>query len=392
MTRSQHRWQHRRIGIDYTSAVCQRAGIGRYTRGLIGALAEVDPAREYVLFMARPKARLAMRRDWPANFSLRTVPLSDRHLAIVWQRLRLPLPIELVTGRIELFHSPDFVLPPVWCARTVLTVHDLSFLRLPECSSPPLLAYLMDAVPRSIARADALLADSESTRRDLIELLHVPEDRIFVIYAGVDEHFRPEREPADAARRKQYGLERPYILGVGTLQPRKNFSGLIRAFHCLIEEHNVPHDLVIAGGKGWLYDDLFATVAELGLEERVRVLGFVPDDDLPALYRGADVFAFPSLYEGFGIPVLEAMGCGTPVVTSNVSSLPEVAGDAALQVPPDDLDGLADALWRSISDSALREAQRARGFQQVARFTWRRAAEDLIGVYARVAPSHGGPQ
>jgi glycosyltransferase involved in cell wall biosynthesis len=386
------RCKHRRIGIDYTSAVWQRAGIGRYTRGLIGALAEVDRAREYVLFMAKPKARPAMRRDWPANFSLRTVPLSDRHMAIVWQRLRLPLPVELVTGRIDLFHSPDFVLPPVWRARTALTVHDLSFLRLPECSSPPLLAYLMDAVPRSVARADVLLADSESTRRDLIELLRVPEDRVFVIYAGVEERFRPEPGCDDLARRERHGLERPYILGVGTLQPRKNFGGLIRAFHRLVEERDVPHDLVIAGGKGWLYDDLFATIAALRLEGRVHVLGFVDDDDLPALYRGADVFAFPSLYEGFGIPVLEAMGCGTPVVTSNVSSLPEVAGGAALQVPPDDLDGLADALWRSISDTALREAHRARGFQRVARFTWRRAAEDLIGVYARVAPPHGGLQ
>ena len=376
-----------RIGIDYTSAVRQHAGIGRYTRGLIGALAEVDRTREYVLFSAGPDAR---RCAWPDNFSLRSVPLSDRHMAILWQRLRLPLPVELVTGRIDLFHSPDFVLPPVWRARTALTVHDLSFLRLPECSSPPLLAYLMGAVPRSVARADVLLADSESTRRDLIELLRVPEDRVFVVYAGVEGRFRPEPDPDDSARRERHGLERPYILGVGTLQPRKNFGRLVHAFHRLVQEHGAPHDLVIAGGKGWLYDDVFAAIAELGIEQRVRVLGFVDDNDLPALYRGADVFAFPSLYEGFGIPVLEAMGCGTPVVTSNVSSLPEVAGDAALQVPPDDVDALADALWRSISNTALREAHRTRGFEQVARFTWRRAAEDLIGVYARVIPSHGG--
>jgi len=395
MTRCRHRRKHGRIGIDYTSAVRQHAGIGRYTRGLIGALAEVDHVRQYVLFMAKPKAwpgAEGQRRAWPANFTLRTVPFTDRQMAIVWQRLRLPLPVELVTGRLDLFHSPDFVLPPVRRARTVLTVHDLSFLRLPECSSPSLLAYLMDAVPRSVARADVLLADSESTRRDLIELLHVPEDRVFVLYAGVEERFRPEAEARDARTRERHGLARPYILGVGTLQPRKNYGALIRAFHRLVEEHDLPHDLVIVGSKGWLYDDVFATIAELGLAERVRLLGLVDDDDLPALYRGADVFAFPSLYEGFGIPVLEAMGCGTPVVTSNVSSLPEVAGDAALQVPPDDVDALADAMWRSISDTALREALRIRGFRQAARFTWKRAAEELIGVYERVAPSHGGLQ
>jgi glycosyltransferase involved in cell wall biosynthesis len=250
----------------------------------------------------------------------------------------------------------------------------------------------MGSVPRSIARADVLLADSESTRRDLIELLRVPEDRVFVVYAGVEARFRPEPDPDDAARRQRYALERPYILSVGTLQPRKNYRRLIQAFHRLAQEYGVSHDLVIAGGKGWLYDDVYATIDALRLEGRVRVLGFVDDDDLPALYRGADAFAFPSLYEGFGIPVLEAMGCGTPVVTSNVSSLPEVAGDAALQVPPDDVDALADALWRSISDTALRQVHRTRGFEQVARFTWRRAAEDLLGVYARIAPTHGGLQ
>ncbi|HHX43365.1 MAG TPA: glycosyltransferase family 4 protein [Chloroflexi bacterium] len=388
MTRHRH-GARGRIGIDYTAAVQQRAGIGRYTRGLIGALAELDREREYVLFSAGVEAE---PRTWPDNFARRALPLSDRHMAIVWQRLRVPLPVELVTGRIDLFHSPDFVLPPVWRARTVLTVHDLSFLRHPECSSPPLLAYLMRAVPHSVARADILIADSESTRRDLIELLHVPEDRVFVVYAGVEERFRPEPSPEDALRRKRWGLERPYILSVGTLQPRKNFCRLIHAFHRLAQAHGAPHELVIAGGKGWLYDEIFAAIGELGLEKRVRVLGFVDDADLPALYRGADVFAFPSLYEGFGIPVLEAMGCGTPVVTSNVSSLPEVAGDAALQVPPEDVDALADALWRSISDSALRETHRTRGFEQVARFTWRRAAHDLIDVYARVAPSHGGLQ
>lgn len=373
-----------RIGIDYTSAVRQHAGIGRYTRGLIGALAEADHTRQYVIYSA---GRAARDVPWPANFDVRALPVSDRHMAIVWQRLRLPIPVEAIVGRVSVFHSPDFVLPPVWGARTVLTVHDLSFLRLPECSSPQLLAYLMGAVPRSIARADMILADSESTRRDLIELLKVPEDRIAVVYPGVEERFRPEIGAEDATRRARYALERPYVLGVGTLQPRKNYARLIRAFGRLVRAHDLPHQLVIAGGAGWLFDDVTATIAELGLNDRVRVLGFVPDDDLPALYRGADVFAFPSLYEGFGIPVLEAMGCGTPVVTSDVSSLPEAAGDAALQVPPNDVDALADALWRALSDAVLREDLRARGLTQVRRFTWKQAAKDLIRIYQRVAPS-----
>jgi len=371
-----------RIGIDYTSAVQQGAGIGRYTRGLVAALAELDQVNEYVLFSA---GRDRTGRVWPPRFHLRSLPLKDRHLALIWQRLRLPLPVELVTGPVDIFHSPDFVLPPVRKARTVLTVHDLSFMRYPECSSAHLLEYLMGAVPRSVRRADVVLADSESTRQDLIELLHVPEERLLLVYPGVEERFAPgvEESVIEGALRR-YGLHRPYILGLGTLQPRKNFCRLIRAFDLLRRQHPVPHSLVIGGSKGWLYEEIFDTVRELGLQEMVLLPGFVADEDLPALYCAADVFAFPSLYEGFGIPVLEAMRCGTPVVTTRVSSLPEVAGDAALLVSPDDVAALAEALWRLTDDSALRNDLRQRGFQQVTQFTWKQAAKGLLDVYTQI--------
>jgi glycosyltransferase involved in cell wall biosynthesis len=372
-----------RVGIDYTSAVRQGAGIGRYTRGLIRALAELDRENRYVLFSAGRDPR---RDDWPANVAYRALPLTDRHLAILWQRLRLPLPVELVTGAVDVFHSPDFVLPPVWRARTALTVHDLSFMRYPECSSPPLLEYLMRSVPRSVARADLVLADSESTRRDVIELLGVPEDRVRTLYAGVEERFsRPVAQEAVAAARARYGIARPYILGLGTLQPRKNFPTLIRAYHLLREAHGVDHCLVIGGGRGWLDDAIYATIAELHLEDDVALPGFVDDADLPALYSGADVFAFPSLYEGFGIPILEAMACGTPVVSADASSLPEVAGDAALLVSPHDTEGLADALWRLLDDDDLRATLVARGRRQVEQFGWPSAARALLEAYTSLA-------
>lgn len=368
-----------RIAIDYTSAVRQKAGIGRYTRGLANALAEVDHETTYILLSA---GRDRTERAWPANFYRRALPLSDRHLAILWQRLRLPLPVELLTGRIDLFHSPDFTLPPVWRARTVLTIHDLSFMRCPECFSKPLLDYLLASVPRAVRRADFILADSASTRHDLAELLGVLPERMAVAYPGVEAHFAPVEDAATLeARLARYGVERPYLLGVGTLQPRKNFVRLIRAYHLLRERHGIPHRLVIAGAKGWLFEEIEEAIRGLHLGEWVKITGFIPDEDLPALYQGADVFAFPSLYEGFGIPVLEALACGTPVVTSNTSSMPEAAGDAALLVDPTDVEAIAEALWRLLEDASLRNALRARGFEQVKRFSWVASARIIHTIY-----------
>jgi glycosyltransferase involved in cell wall biosynthesis len=369
-----------RIAIDYTSAIQQRAGIGRYTRHLVTALAALDHATNYVLFSA---GHDPSPPPWPANFTRCELPISDRYLSIIWQRLRLPVPIELFTGRVDVFHSPDFVLPPLIRARKVLTVHDLSFIRYPECSSPALLQYLIRSVPPSVRRADYLLADSLSTKQDLIELLGIPEERITVVYAGYDPRFNQQPQVNDQAILSQHGIKDPYILGLGTLQPRKNFSTLIRAYNQLAREHQILHKLVIAGGKGWLYDDIFDTVKELGLEERVLFTGFVDDEHLPALYRGAELFAFPSLYEGFGIPIIEAMGCGTPVVTSTSSSLPEVAGDAALCVNPHDSTALTDAMWRSLSDTTLRQTLRQRGLERVKLFSWENAASTLLKVYRK---------
>lgn len=377
----------RRVAIDYTAAVRQRAGIGRYTRGLVGALAEVDRETEYLLLSA---GREAPERQWPANFRRRILPLSDRHLAILWQRLRLPLPVELLTGPIDVFHSPDFTLPPVRRAHTVLTIHDLSFVRHPECFSRPLLEYLLASVPRAVRRADFLLADSKSTRQDLIELLSVPPERIAVIYPGVEAHFCPTADlSALEARLALYGLRRPYILGVGTLQPRKNFARLIRAYHLVRQRHGIPHRLIIAGAKGWLFEEIEETIRDLRLEGWVQVIGFIPDEDLPALYQGAEAFAFPSVYEGFGIPILEALACGTPVVASNTSSLPEAAGEAALLVDPEDVEALAEALWRLIVDAELRNALRARGFEQAKRFSWAASARQVCSIYRQLVERGG---
>ncbi|HIP96991.1 MAG TPA: glycosyltransferase family 1 protein [Anaerolineae bacterium] len=384
-----------RIGVDYTSAVRQGAGIGRLTRCIFHALAEIDHENEYRLFAAtgrkRPFAFLPFHPSTLPNFRLKTIPLSDRELNVVWHRLRLPLPVELITGPVDVFHSPDFTLPPVWRARAVLTVHDLSFLRVPECFTGALRRYLERVVPRSVRRADHVIADSHSTKRDLVELLGTPAGKVTVIHSGVEPRFRPitGRAALEAVRRR-YDLPKRFVISVGTLQPRKNFATLITAFARLKSgtESWKPGarslKLVIAGGRGWLYEEIFASVQALGLQGDVLFPGFVADEDLPALYNLAEAFVLPSLYEGFGLPPLEAMACGTPVITSNVSSLPEVVGDAGLMVGPTDVEGLAAAIKRVLEDSDLRHEMAQRGLARAKEFTWERAARQLLGVYTRM--------
>lgn len=376
-----------RIGIEVTAAVSQGAGIGRYTRELLRALAALDTATHYRLFYAarRPAHPLP---PLPANFHVTALPFHDIWLARLWQRAQLPLPVELITGPLDLFHSPDFTLPPVRRGTpALLTVHDLSFVRDPESAAPTLRAYLNTVVPRSVARADHILADSQATRNDLLELYRAPADKVSVLYSGVDPVFQPVTDPAAlAAVRAKYDLgTAPFIFSVSTLQPRKNHVRLIQAFAALSQSLDASLQLVIAGGKGWLYDSIFAEVERRGLQERVRFPGFVADADLPALYSAARVLAYPSLYEGFGLPLLEAMACGTPVVTSTASCLPEVAGDAALLVDPFDVPALASALERTIADEALRAGLIARGFARARAFTWEAAARQLIDLYRRLS-------
>jgi len=391
------------IGIDVTSAARQGAGIGRFTRELVRAFLSLDSPHQYVLFAATgglPRATTEPRLAYMVQPAARRCcqpsivrcRLSDDWLHRIWHRARLPIPIEALIGRVDVLHEPDFVLPPTLPGtRTILTVHDLSFIRDPESAFPRLRRYLNRVVPRSVARATHVLADSQATKNDLTELFGTPPDKITVLYGGVDARFAPVQEPERlAAVRTKYGIgTKPFILSIGTIQPRKNYRRLIQAFSILhihpptvnFQSPTTNLQLVIAGGKGWLYDDIFAEVRRLGLENRVLFTGFVNDDDLPALYSAAEMLAFPSLYEGFGLPVLEAMACGTPVITSTVSSLPELAGDAALLVDPTDVGAIAAAMCRLLEDAELRRRLAAQGLDQARKFTWKKAAIQLMGIY-----------
>lgn len=369
-----------RIVIDYTPAVHQGAGIGRHTRGLVQALAPLATGHNVSLLVF---GRGPQPIQSPPSLPVRVSPVPNRWLTIAWQRLQLPLPVEWLSGATDLYHASDFVLPPLRRARSVLTVHDLSFLTVPEHADAGLRRYLSRVVPRSVARADRILADSVSTRNDLVQLLGVDPTRITVVYPGVEPRFQPQQDAAVIARvRTRYSLgEQPFILGVGTLEPRKNWPGLIRAWTRLREHTGLPHRLVLAGGKGWLADGIFAAAAASPCRDDIVFTGFVDDADLPALYSAAATFAFPSWYEGFGIPVVEALACGTPVVCANNSSLPEAAGNAALLVAADDETALARALQRLLEDHTLRAKLRTAGFAQAARFTWTAAAATLWAAY-----------
>jgi glycosyltransferase involved in cell wall biosynthesis len=376
-----------RITIDYTPAVQQSAGIGRLTREMTRALLALPAPHAYTLLCMGRAAPPSL----PSGVRFVSTPLTDRWLHRIWYRARLPLPAELLAGRADLYHATDFLLPPMFARRTVLTVHDLTFERDPGSAAPTLLRFLQRVVPASARRASHVVADSHATARDLTELYGVPSSRITVIHSGVDARFRPYADPAEAAHesaalRAKYGLgAAPFVLTVGTLQRRKNHLGLVRAFARLAARTDL--DLVISGGKGWLYDEVLAEVRTLGLERRVRFTGFTAEQDLPALYRAARVFAFPSFYEGFGLPLLEAMASGVPVVSSDASSLPEVAGDAALLVNPRDDAAIAAALQRALDDEPWRAAAIVRGVARAKEFTWERAGRQLLAVYESVLNS-----
>jgi glycosyltransferase involved in cell wall biosynthesis len=378
-----------RIAIDYSAAVNQRAGVGRLVRNQVLALAEVDHENDYRLVYARPNRGSLPQFPRGKNFARREVGVRERWLTIMWHRAKMPLPADWFSGRVDLYHSPDFVLPPLRHAHGILTVHDLAFLMRPECAHPRLRAYLEEVVPRSVRRADFIIADSENTRNDLVVLLGVPPEKIAVVPGGVEDSFAPVTDQAQIGRvRRHLGVgDAPFILAIGVLEPRKNLNRLMDAFAALKQRGNVPADLklVLAGGKGWLFDGIFEHYGASPVRNDIVLPGFVPDELLPALYSAAEVFAFPSLYEGFGLPILEAMACGTPVVASRASCMPEVAEGAALLIDPARVDGLVDALERAITDTSLRDDLIARGRERAAQYTWRGAAQSLLEVYRRVA-------
>jgi glycosyltransferase involved in cell wall biosynthesis len=374
-----------RIALDYTAGIRQPAGIGQYARGLVQTMFKLDTQNEYMMITS---GRATNEHPFPtaSNVRGRNLYISDRYLNILWYRWRIPVYANIFTGSADIYHGLDFVLPPLLGkVRKIVTVHDLAFLQHPETAVPSLAAYLNKVVPESVALADVVAANSYATRQALIEHYKTPPEKITVIPCGIPSYFKRITDPVILeATRHKFELTHPFILSVGTLEPRKNHLGLIKAFHEVQQGNLSQTQLVIAGGKGWLYEETLHVIEELKLEDKVRFLGRVSDLELITLYSMADVFAFPSFFEGFGIPPLEAMACGAPVITSNTSSLPEVTGDAAIQVDPHDIPALAEAISRLLGDEQLRDDLRQKGYKQVKKYAWPRIARKMLSTYQKL--------
>lgn len=376
------------IAIDYTPALRQQAGIGRIIRGQVKALVELNPGYDLRLFVV---GRVTEKERQAAPLPLHTTPIDERNMVRIWHRLDSPFPrVDWFTGGpLDLLHATDFVLPPSAARRKVLTVHDLAFLFYPDAAMPTLHRYLNVVVPRSVRRADGIIADSHHTKRDLVEQWQVAADRVVVVQGAVDhDHFRPVADDdREQVVRRRYAIgDGPFIFALSRLEPRKNFARLIEAFGQARAAANLPHRLIIGGGKGWLYDEIFQRVVDLGLQDVVHFAGFIADEDLPVLYRAASFFAYPSLYEGFGLPIVEALACGAPVLTADNSCLPEAGGPGAIYVSAEDVASIREGIVRLATNDMLRATLRTAGLQHAAGFTWQHSARQLLDAYARFLP------
>jgi glycosyltransferase involved in cell wall biosynthesis len=371
-----------RIGIDIGPMLQTRTGVGNYCLYLLKHLLDLASGEEIRAFSSgRTRSPLP---PFANGLHHRHISLPTRALYLIWNAFGAPK-VDGLLGGVDVYHATNYFLPPTRSAKRVVTIHDLSFLAVPELCSPKIVGPFSRGVQRFAAEADAILAYSESTKRDIVHYLDIDPGKVTIAPLAVDEDFQPmDRAEAEAHLARHYGIQTPFLLFVSTLEPRKNVPGLLRAFARV--KDSIPHKLVLVGNVGWNADEIFETVEELRLGDRVVRPGYIPThSELAAFYSAADLFVFPTFYEGFGLPVLEALQCGCPVIASDNSSLPEVAGDAAAYVKADDAEGLARAIEELVSDPAKRAALAARGPEQARRFSWKHCAEQTLGVYRSVS-------
>jgi glycosyltransferase involved in cell wall biosynthesis len=353
-------------------------GISRVIFNLLAELARDPRGNRFDAFVPEPPPFGSELDHGGVRFHASDFPTQRPTSRIVWEQTALPR--RLAQLEPELLHGLAYALPLAWKGPSVLTIYDLSFLLYPRAFNTPNRIYLAATTRAAARRARRVLTISEHARRDIVRLLRVPEQRVDVTYPAADERYRLlGRDEVDAFR-KARDLPDVFIFALGTLEPRKNLVGLLEAY-AQLPTPRPP--LFAAGGAGWRTNPIFDTVTRLGLQSDVRFLGFVPEDELPLWYNAARLFVFPSLYEGFGLPVVEAMACGTPVISSNAASLPEAGGKAAILVSAQDRNALAREMQRVLGDTQLATEMRAAGRIQASRFTWRAMADRTVASYAQ---------
>lgn len=363
------------IGIDCRLPFYQMGGISQYVLHLLPALAQLDEENRYTVFHSRQDDRSYLPDV--ANFQRANLWTPCHH------RLeRIALAAELVPHRLDVLHSPDFIPPAFGAKRRIITVHDLNFHYYPQFLTAESKRYYADQIRWAVQAADHISADSHATRQDLIDILRVAPNKVTTIHLAANPLYeRTYEESAVNATLRQHNLPRGFLLFVGTLEPRKNLPMLLQAYNLLRQESAVTVPLILIGSKGWIYDEIFATIEALNLQQHVRHLSGIFDEQLAHLYMAASLLVTPSHYEGFGLPALEAMHCGCPVIVSNRGSLPEVVGDAGLLLDPDDVTAWAEAMVQVISNSDLRKKMVTKGRIKARKFSWQKTAVATLKLY-----------
>ena len=368
------------IGFDITPLSVPQSGVGTYTLNLLTRLAACETDHLYPLYHRSIHAQ----SNIPSWLQSACEPKRSVNKTLWMQCL---LPWELRHRHIQVAHFTNSVAPLLIQCPTVVTIHDMTLWLFPQHHYRRRLLAMRPFIPLVVRRAAAVITVSHSAKDDLVRLLGVPREKVHVVYEAPAAEFQPlpAGHPSLRRVRQQYGLPSRFLLYVGTIEPRKNLVRLLEAFARLRQRRKVPHHLLLVGSRGWKDSPVFEAIERLNLQSHVRFLDFVPIADLVALYNLADALAFPSLYEGFGLPVVEAMACGTPVITSSSGSLGEVAGDAACIVQPRDVESIARGLEQVLLDDGCQEMLRLRGLEHVAQFKWERAARETRAIYERVA-------
>lgn len=365
-----------RIALDCRTVTAPKTGDRTYALNLLRALARTDGENEYFLYTRELTTLTEV--DSPRFHSV-VLPASP-----AWSWTPLVFPRDLARRGADVAHV-QYLIPPSAPCPVITTIHDVAFRRFPKLFPLKHRLLLNWLIPQAVQHAAAVITGSEATRRDLLELYDVPPERVFVTPYAADPIYRPlDPEQARRAVRTRLRVLSPYLLSVGVLQPRKNLPRLVRAYNRIALR--IPHRLVLVGKEGWAGEELQQALAEAPDGREPIFTGYVADADLPALYAGADLFVYPSLYEGFGLPLLEAMACGTPVITGNTSSLPEVVGDAGVTVDPRDTAALSEAILALLGDDERRRALSHAGIARAAQFSWDRTARETVEVYRRVCP------